>query len=609
VKLSVKRRVKALFATIRHYLSVLTETLPQLAFTHAVETGMVTGTGKQISLLTRDETVARHAYHDESDIETLLGEGKINTLSRENESRSIALCQTMANSLTTLMNETSWKSFLTEYNRELMSYEEVVERLPSELIKAEWLGYAGATESEIAATEKRLATHLPPSYRSFLKVSNGWRFPSVSIFDLRSVAKLTWFREQNQAWIDAYADPSAELPPISDKEYFVYGEKQDCVNFRREYLQTALQISEVGDVAVVLLNPNVVAADGEWETWFFANWLPGAVRYRSFGDWLTAERVAWHKQIKTLPRARVKKFAAAKKPRTVKKAVEAARGGQTEVALVALEAFAGKGNDSATAPLAEIYAFFGQWDKVIANAGRLIANPESVYVADVFTDMVKVLGLAGHRSGDWEHAIEVVATALQANANRYPGKESETARNYYDKIFLNLVEYAKRQGKPPHELIGIFPVPDHLKYLIKTTNLTQEQREKKYQDAVKTANTSPFLKPHLKTAHAKAEHVFSLIKDVWEDKALELYEEHGANFLMAWEAALYVARVHARRGNPDAAWTVIEANLSKWWPVAIVQVAPIILLTDEHLNVLMTPDRCQLVLSTPRGPEALKNDK
>lgn len=148
-----------------------------------------------------------------------------------------------------------------------------------------------------------------------------------------------------------------------------------------------------------------------------------------------------------------------------------------------------------------------------------------------------------------------------------------------------------------------------MKYLIKTTNLSQEQREKKYQDAVKTANTSPFLKPHLKKAYAKAEHVFSVIKDVWEDKALELYEEHGANFLMAWEAALYVARAYVRRGNPDAAWTVIEANLSKWWPVAIVQVAPIILLTDEHLNVLMTPERCQVVLSTPRGPEAMKNDK
>ena len=62
-------------------------------------------------------------------------------------------------------------------------------------------------------------------YRAFLKVSNGWRFPSVSIFDLLPADKVAWFREQNQNWIDAFANPPADLPPISDKEYLVYGPK------------------------------------------------------------------------------------------------------------------------------------------------------------------------------------------------------------------------------------------------------------------------------------------------------------------------------------------------------------------------------------------------
>src|SRR3954468_17728672 len=101
------------------------------------------------------------------------------------------------------MTESEWKTCLTEYNRELLSYEQVVEALPRELIKGGWLGYPGASEKEVAATEKRLATRLPPSYRAFLKASNGWRFPSVSIFDLRPAAKVAWFREENQDWIDA----------------------------------------------------------------------------------------------------------------------------------------------------------------------------------------------------------------------------------------------------------------------------------------------------------------------------------------------------------------------------------------------------------------------
>src|SRR5437773_11307888 len=130
------------------------------------------------------------------------------------------------------MNETEWEAFLSDYNTELLSYEEVVESLPRQLIKGGWLGHAGASEAQVAAAERRLATRFPPSYSAFLKVSNGWRFPSVSIFNLLAVAKVAWFRERNQDWIDAYAGPSADLPPISDREYFVYGAKQDCIHFR-----------------------------------------------------------------------------------------------------------------------------------------------------------------------------------------------------------------------------------------------------------------------------------------------------------------------------------------------------------------------------------------
>src|ERR1700733_13673205 len=138
------------------------------------------------------------------------------------------------------MTESEWKSFLAEYNKELLSYEEIIEQLSPELITAGWMGHAGATGTEIADAEKRVAVRLPPSYRAFLKVSNGWRFPSISIFDLFPASKIDWFREGNQDWIDAYVEPSAGLPRVSDEEYFVYGTNQDCCKIRTEYLQTAL---------------------------------------------------------------------------------------------------------------------------------------------------------------------------------------------------------------------------------------------------------------------------------------------------------------------------------------------------------------------------------
>ena len=510
------------------------------------------------------------------------------------------------------MNESDWKVFLTEYNCELLSYEEVVEALPRELIKAGWLGYAAASEAEVTAAEIRLAVRLPPCYGAFLRVSNGWRFPSVSIFDILPAAKVVWFREQNQDWIDAYVGPSGELPAISDKEYFVYGAKQDCVNFRTEYLQTALQISEVGDGAVVLLNPKVVTPDGEWETWFFANWLPGAVRYRSFAEWLMEERRTCRKQLKPLAKSKVAKYVTAKRPVSVKKAQVAARSGQTELALESLEVFAAKGDDSAAASLAELYAFLGRWDKLIANAGRLIANPGAVYAGNVFDDMIRLLGRAGHRSGEWSRIIEVVEAASRTNAKRYAelhlAEKDKTGREILknskernEKVFRNLIQYATRQGKPPHELMAIFGVRGCM------GDMNEQERRAWYENAVKNVDS---LRQDLKrNPQAKMEYFFSLAKGVLEDEALRLYEAHGKSFVMAWQAAEYAAPIYVRGGNSETAWAAIESNLKHWWPVDHVQVAPLVLLTNEHLETLMTPERCRLVLSTPRGPEGAKAGK
>lgn len=510
------------------------------------------------------------------------------------------------------MNESEWKAFLAEYNRELLSYEQVVEALPRELIKEGWLGYAGAAERELVAAEKRLATCLPPSYRAFLKVSNGWRFPSVSIFNLFPADKVAWFREQNQDWIDAYVGPAKELPPVSDKEYFVYGAKQSCLSFRTEYLQTALQISEEGDSAVVLLNPKVMTPEGEWETWFFANWLPGARRYRSFAEWLVDERKTCREQLTPLSKAKVKKYVTAKKPVSVKKAQAAARSGQTELALESLEAFASKGDDAAASSLAELHAFLGQWDKVISNAGRLIANPGAVYAGNVFNDMIQLLGRAGHRSGEWSRIIEAVESARKANGSRFAELRREAkdkihqdiyeqTENRNEKVFCNLIEYAKRQGAPPHELLAIFGVS------IGNDRRSEAEKRAWYESVVKNAET---IRPDLKkNPQAKVEYFFSLAKGDLEDEALRLYEAHGKDFVMAWQSAEYVAPVYLRRRNAEAAWTAIEANLKNWWPVDLAQVAPLVLLTNEHLETLMTPERCQRVLSTPRGPEGAKMAK
>ncbi len=171
-----------------------------------------------------------------------------------------------------------WKPFLETWSAALVQspYAEGY-ALPAEVIQSGWLGYEGASQAQIEAAETRLGRRLPPSYREFLQVTNGWRTTGTFIDQMWSVEAIDWFPVRNQYWIDAqslFPDASGEdensFPPVA-------------------HLRAALEISDMGDAAIYLLNPLVVRPDGEWQAIFMANWLPGARRYPSFWDMMQGE--------------------------------------------------------------------------------------------------------------------------------------------------------------------------------------------------------------------------------------------------------------------------------------------------------------------------------
>ena len=178
--------------------------------------------------------------------------------------------------------EDNWRKLLTNWSKLLLNSNDLRQPPSPAALDSQWLGRSGASEEQIASAESRLGRKLPPSYRDFLKVTNGWVQVNPSIEQLWSVEEIDWFAVRNQDWIDAWQID--DLEDSSDEEYFVYGTEQSVLTMRNQYLKTALEISPTGDSAIVLLNPQIVTAEGEWEAWFFANWLPGACRYRSFGD-------------------------------------------------------------------------------------------------------------------------------------------------------------------------------------------------------------------------------------------------------------------------------------------------------------------------------------
>jgi len=171
-----------------------------------------------------------------------------------------------------LGTEAEWKMFLTAWSDLLLRDVRVSHWVPDSVKESRWFGMPGATDQEVSSVEARLGLTLPPSYRLFLRVSNGWcgiRTPT-RLNALRPAHKITWFVEENREWVDAHlAFFSADEP--------------------EQQLSTTLQISDIADNAVLLLNPSKVDVNGEWEGWFFATWAAGINPLPSFMalmDWL-----------------------------------------------------------------------------------------------------------------------------------------------------------------------------------------------------------------------------------------------------------------------------------------------------------------------------------
>jgi hypothetical protein len=181
-----------------------------------------------------------------------------------------------------------WTQLLTQWNNAIFA-SPLAETLPQNLKDAKWLGATPATDDQLTAAQHKLGIALPPSYRAFLRVSNGWGRATQSVAELWDTCKLNWFRKSHRDWITAYIGPLKYAPPeqIPDADYFSYG--SNATMFKPQHFKETLQISGVGDAAVYLLNPQVITKDGEWEAWFLANWSPGVIRYRSFRELMEAE--------------------------------------------------------------------------------------------------------------------------------------------------------------------------------------------------------------------------------------------------------------------------------------------------------------------------------
>ncbi|GAA1239995.1 MULTISPECIES: DUF6461 domain-containing protein [Streptomyces] len=146
--------------------------------------------------------------------------------------------------------------------------------LDEEIVRGRWLGFGPADPAGMTALEERVRAQgidvpLPPSLRSFLETTDGWRHAGGFVYLLAGTDSIA-----------SYGDPYGLQA--------MYEEHLDQDPTEEEVLRAgmwgrALQLSLDSDMTDVLLDPGDVGADGEWAVYVYHGWggeLPD--RYDSF---------------------------------------------------------------------------------------------------------------------------------------------------------------------------------------------------------------------------------------------------------------------------------------------------------------------------------------
>ncbi|MEW2466137.1 SMI1/KNR4 family protein [Streptomyces sp. NPDC046994] len=138
-------------------------------------------------------------------------------------------------------------------------------------------GRPGATEAAIIAAEERLGRRLPPSYRAFLAVSDGWHVDETAgVYQLGGAEDIDWFQDPH-GMTQLYQENLGDDP--REEDVLLAG------MWRR-----GLRLETDSDMSHALLDPGDSDQDGEWALYVYQGWsgeLPR--RYVSFRAYMEAK--------------------------------------------------------------------------------------------------------------------------------------------------------------------------------------------------------------------------------------------------------------------------------------------------------------------------------
>ncbi|WP_409055683.1 SMI1/KNR4 family protein [Streptomyces sp. SYP-A7185] len=169
-----------------------------------------------------------------------------------------------------------WRSFLLRWSGEWadsLPDDETQYEDNEAARQARWLGFPPAPEERIVALEKRLGVRMPPSYRAFLEVSDGWRHAGGFVWLLAGTEEARWHNDDSGlgAMFEEYMDEDAGPE-----------ERREADIWRR-----GLQLDVASDALYVLMDPEDVDQDGEWPVYTWASWRAASPRrFANFHDFM-----------------------------------------------------------------------------------------------------------------------------------------------------------------------------------------------------------------------------------------------------------------------------------------------------------------------------------
>lgn len=258
------------------------------------------------------------------------------------------------------------------------------------------------------------------------------------------------------------------------------------------------------------------------------------------------------------------------------KAQKLALQGSVEAATQELAALERSGDLAANVSLAEIAAYQGNWQEVMQRVEVLFGTPDSMKTQNVYEDMALLLARAAEELGQWAEVLRIAKFA-RTRLSRRANDELRFA------TIRQLSRFAERNGQG-----AFFPAGD-----------PEAVRKTEFEAAVEKSKDRVFDSPA-----DRMNYLYALATAyAYPPAAIGIFDREKA-LPDSFEDVIFAASALAGAGRQQEAWRAVRSSLKLWWPVDLAQVLPVVLLVDEAIKPLMTPDRCAEVLRTPRGPMA-----